>query len=57
VRERLNERLVALDAREDNLLDLAADGGMPKEKISAKIAAIRDERDNIRRDQPGSALS
>ena len=57
MRERLNERLVALDAREDNLLDLAADGGMPKEKISAKIAAIRDERDNIRRDQPGSALS
>jgi site-specific DNA recombinase len=50
VRERLTARLSALDSKENNLLDLAADGAMPKEKIKTKIAEIRDERDNVRRD-------
>jgi uncharacterized protein with PIN domain len=50
IRERLAERLAGLDGKEDNLLDLAADGEMPKEKIKNKIAAIRDERESIKRD-------
>ena len=50
VRERLAARLAALDTRESNLLDLAADGELPKEKIREKLIAIRDERAGIRRD-------
>jgi DNA invertase Pin-like site-specific DNA recombinase len=50
VRERLQTRLAALDTREDNLLDLAADGDLPKDKIREKLIAIRDERAGIRRD-------
>jgi site-specific DNA recombinase len=50
IRERLTASLGALDSKEDNLLDLAADGEMPKEKIKIKIAEIRDERDSIRRE-------
>jgi site-specific DNA recombinase len=50
VRERLGLRLAALDTRESNLLDLAADGELPKEKIKEKLIAIRDERASIRRD-------
>ena len=50
VRERLEARLAALDTRESNLLDLAADGELPKEKIKEKLIAIRDERAGIRRD-------
>ena len=50
VRERLEARLAALDTRESNLLDLAADGDIPKEKIREKLIAIRDERSGIRRD-------
>jgi hypothetical protein len=33
MRERLETRLEALDTRESNLLDLAADGDLPKEKM------------------------
>jgi site-specific DNA recombinase len=51
VRERLGARLSALDTRESNLLDLAADGEIPKEKIKEKLIAIRDERAGIRRDR------
>jgi site-specific DNA recombinase len=50
VRERLGARLAALDTRESNLLDLAADGELPKEKIKEKLIAIRDERASIQRD-------
>jgi hypothetical protein len=50
VRERLDARLTALDTKEDSLLDLAADGDLPKEKIKEKLIAIRDERASIRRD-------
>jgi site-specific DNA recombinase len=50
VRERLEARLEALDTKESNLLDLAADGDLPKEKIREKLIAIRDERAGIRRD-------
>ena len=50
VRVRLEARLAALDTRESNLLDLAADGDIPKEKIKEKLIAIRDERAGIRRD-------
>ncbi len=50
VRERLGARLASLDTRESNLLDLAADGEIPKEKIKEKLIAIRDERAGIRRD-------
>ncbi len=50
VRERLDARLEALGTKESNLLDLAADGDLPKEKIKEKLIAIRDERVGIRRD-------
>jgi site-specific DNA recombinase len=50
VRERLDTRLEALDTKESNLLDLAADGDLPKDKIKEKLIAIRDERASIRRD-------
>jgi site-specific DNA recombinase len=50
VRDRLAGRLGALDTRESNLLDLAADGDLPKDKIKEKLIAIRDERAGIRRD-------
>jgi site-specific DNA recombinase len=50
VRERLGARLDALDTRESNLLDLAADAELPKEKIKEKLIAIRDERASIQRD-------
>jgi site-specific DNA recombinase len=50
VRGRLESRLAALVTREDNLLDLAADGELPKERIKEKLIAIRDERAIIRRD-------
>ena len=50
VRERLDARLDALDTKESNLLDLAADGDLSKEKIKEKLIAIRDERAGIRRD-------
>jgi site-specific DNA recombinase len=42
--------LAGLDTREDNLLDLTADGELPKEKIKEKLIAIRDERASIRRE-------
>jgi hypothetical protein len=50
VPERLTAWLSALDTKEDNLLDLAADGELPKEKIRVRPIAIRDERAGIRRD-------
>jgi hypothetical protein len=50
VRERLAGRLAALDTKEDNLLDLAADAELPKEKIKEKLVSIRDERERIRRE-------
>jgi len=50
VRDRLDARLAALDTKEDNLLDLAADADLPKEKIKEKLIMIRDERASIRRD-------
>src|SRR5205823_6585063 len=50
VRERLEARLTALDTKEDNLLDLATDGELPKEKIRERLITIRDERVSIRRD-------
>ena len=36
VRERLEARLAALDTKEDNLLDLAADGDLPKGENQGK---------------------
>jgi hypothetical protein len=42
--------LVALDTKEDKLLDLATDGELPKEKIKERLIAIRGERTSIRRD-------
>ena len=50
IRERLDARLAALDTKEDNLLDLAADGDLPKDKIRERLIVLRDERAGIRRD-------
>lgn len=50
VRDRLEARLTSLATKESNLLDLAADGDLPKEMIKQKLIHIRDERAGIRRD-------
>jgi site-specific DNA recombinase len=50
IRDRLAGRLAALDTKEDNLLDLATDGELPKDKIKERLMAIRDERASIKRD-------
>lgn len=47
VREQLTNRLDKLDTKESYLLDLAAEEGWPKDKLRAKVAAIRDERATI----------
>ena len=50
IRGRLEARLAALDTKENNLLDLAADGDLPKDKIKGRLMAVHDERAGIKRD-------
>ncbi|WP_407923396.1 recombinase family protein [Actinomadura rubteroloni] len=46
--QQLSAQLAALDAKEDNLLDLAADGELPKEKIKGKLREIEAQRRKLR---------
>ncbi len=47
LREQYTKRLAALDKKEDYYLDLASEEGWPKDKLRAKIQAIRTERASI----------
>jgi len=48
--EQLTKRLVSLESREENLLDLAADATIPKERLRQRLAAIAVEREQITKD-------
>ncbi|GAB2960534.1 hypothetical protein LWP59_05540 [Amycolatopsis acidiphila] len=43
----LTSELQALDAREENLIDLAADGTLPQAKIKAKLREIEHQRQRL----------
>ncbi|WP_172900533.1 recombinase family protein [Mycobacterium ulcerans] len=43
----MTRRLKQIDVRESRLIDLAADGEMPRDKIRAKLNALKMERANI----------
>jgi site-specific DNA recombinase len=45
--KQLKAELRALDTREDNLIDLAADGGLPQGKIKAKLREIERQRERL----------
>lgn len=47
-RGQLRDRLVAIQAKEDNLLDLAADGSLPQERIRQRLREIGTERETLR---------
>jgi site-specific DNA recombinase len=47
LKDQLAAELARLDVREGNLLDLAADGGMPTARIKHKLREITDQRDRI----------
>ena len=47
-RERLVKRLSELERQEDRYIDLALDPDWPREKLTAKLRAIRDERARVR---------
>jgi site-specific DNA recombinase len=48
LRQKFGRRLEALDNKENYFLDLAAEEGWPKDKLRAKIQAIRAERASIK---------
>ena len=45
--ERLSKQLAVLNAREDRLIDLAADGSLSKAKIQQRINTLRLERKRV----------
>ncbi|ABD10294.1 Recombinase [Frankia casuarinae] len=47
LRARYERQLKELDVREDGLLDLVGDPDWPKEKLTAKIRAVREERTRL----------
>ena len=47
LREQLGTQLTKLDAQEDRYLDLVGDPDWPKEKLSAKMRSIREERARV----------
>ena len=47
-RAQLEDRLVALQAKEDNLLDLAADASLPSERIRQRLRELGRERESVR---------
>lgn len=57
--ERLERGLARLDVKEERLIDLAADGELPMDKIKQRIASIATERIRIRSElaKSGSQLS
>ncbi len=49
-------KLRELDSQEENLLDLAAECEVPKERIRARVAKIAEERTRLREEGRTSAL-
>ena len=47
LRGQLSARLSALDSKEKNLLDLAADGGLATAKVRERLRAIAEEREQL----------
>ncbi len=47
-RSQLEDRLKALQAKEDNLLDLASDGSLPQERIRERLREVGRERETLR---------
>ncbi|MGQ0717551.1 MAG: recombinase family protein [Pseudonocardiales bacterium] len=47
LRESINKRLGELSVKEDHYLDLVGDPDWPKDKLTAKMQGIRDERDKL----------
>lgn len=47
-RTQLEDRLVSLRAKEDNLLDLAADASLPNERIRQRLRDLGRERESVR---------
>jgi hypothetical protein len=43
LRQQFTKQLAKLDRKESNFLDLAVEEGWPKDKLRAKLTAIRDE--------------
>lgn len=50
LRAQLTKHLVELESREDNLLDLAADAAIPRDKLRAKLEAVQTERERCQRE-------
>ncbi len=50
LRKQLEGQLTTLETKEENLLDLAADGELPQDKIRARIADINRQRATIQRE-------
>jgi site-specific DNA recombinase len=48
VHEHLTKRLAELEAKEDNLLDLLADGGAIAAKVRTRLLAIGEERERVK---------
>ena len=49
LRQQLETQLNRLDRQEENLLDLAADGDLPKSKIKVRLRKIAVEREEVQR--------
>ena len=50
MREQISTRIAKLDAQESNLIDLAADGSLPKVKIRERLHRIASERVKLERE-------
>jgi site-specific DNA recombinase len=48
LRKQLEDQLISLDTKEENLLDFAADGTLPQGKIRARLADIGRQREKLR---------
>ncbi len=48
LRKQLEDQLINLDTKEENLLDLASDGTLPQGKIRARLADIGRQREKLR---------
>jgi len=47
MREQLKTELAKIDRQEENLLDLAADGSLPSDKVRTRLTRLQDERKDI----------
>jgi site-specific DNA recombinase len=53
LQESISTRLAALDVQEENLLDLAVDATIPKDKLRSRLIKLGDEREQLRRELDG----